>query len=117
MRKRKGNKIAVFDAKWKKMDFREIDFDRADFFQINTYIAFLRTKYPESEVVCGGLLYPFTEEISVDNSHAKNWLNNSETKFIVDGIRMNEIIKEGKKTEEFSCNTESFVARLQQILN
>jgi hypothetical protein len=30
---------------------------------------------------------------------------------------MNKIIKEGEVTEEFSCNTEGFVARLQQTLN
>ena len=107
---RKDNKIAVFDAKWKKMDFEYNDFDRSDFFQINTYIAFLRTKYPELEVVCGGLLYPFTEEISVDNSHAKNWLNNSETKFIVDGIQMK------KNDEEYEYKTQEFIDRLKQIL-
>ena len=111
MRKRKGNKIVVFDAKWKKMDFEYNDFDRSDFFQINTYIAFLKTEDPESEVVCGGLLYPFTKEISVDNSHAKNWLNNSETKFIVDGIQMK------KNDEEYKYKTQEFIDRLKQILN
>ncbi|MBT7817599.1 MAG: hypothetical protein HN566_12760 [Polaribacter sp.] len=111
MRKRKGNKIVVFDAKWKKMDFEYNDFDRSDFFQINTYIAFLKTEDPESEVVCGGLLYPFTKEISVDNSHAKNWLNNSETKFIVDGIQMK------KNDEEYEYKTQEFIDRLKQILN
>lgn len=111
MRKRKGNKIAVFDAKWKKMDFIKYDFDRSDFFQINTYIAFLKTENPQSDVVCGGLLYPLTEEISVDNSHAEKWLNNSETKFIVDGIQMK------KNEEEYEYKTQEFIDRLKQILN
>ena len=108
---RKGSKIVVFDAKWKKMDFREIDFDRSDFFQINTYIAFLRTEYPKHEIVCGGLLYPLTEDISIDNSHAVKWLNNSETKFIVDGIQMK------KNDEEYEYKTQEFIDRLNQILN
>ena len=108
---RKGSKIVVFDAKWKKMDFREIDFDRSDFFQINTYIAFLRTEYPKHEIVCGGLLYPLNEDISIDNSHAVKWLNNSETKFIVDGIQMK------KNDEEYEYKTQEFIDRLNQILN
>ena len=108
---RKGNKIAVFDAKWKKMDFIKYDFDRSDFFQINTYIAFLKAENPESEVVCGGLLYPLTEEISVNNSHAEKWLNNSATKFIVDGIQMK------KNDEEYKYKTQEFIERLKQILN
>ena len=108
---RKGSKIVVFDAKWKKMDFEWKDFDRSDFFQINTYIAFLKTECPKHEIVCGGLLYPLTEEISVDNSHAKNWLNNSETKFIVDGIQMK------KNDEEYEYKTQEFIDRLNQILN
>jgi 5-methylcytosine-specific restriction enzyme subunit McrC len=111
MQNKKEKKIAVFDAKWKKMDFEWKDFDRADFFQINTYIAFLKTEYPESEVVCGGLLYPLTEEISVNNSHAEKWLNNSETKFIVDGIQMK------KNDEEYEYKTQEFIDRLKQILN
>jgi len=91
---KKGNKIMVFDAKYKKMTFKNRyenggDLDRNDFFQINTYMTYY-DKQENLEVIAGGLLYPMESNIEKSNAHADNWFGDTKTKFIVDGIDLSE---------------------------
>ena len=106
---KKENKIAVFDAKWKKMSFIKDDFDRSDFFQINTYISYLKNQ-KKYDVVTGGLLYPLEKDFGdIQTKHSENWLDDNSTKFIVDGIQMKDEIN----TDE----VEEFICRMQGVLN
>lgn len=89
----KGNQVLVFDAKYKNMGFHYFDYDRADFFQIHTYIQYYQQK---GKVIAGGLLYPlsakFDEERMASNFSASLFdENGSSTKFIVDGIDLSNI--------------------------
>ena len=112
----KGNKIAVFDAKWKKMEFKKNDLDRTDFFQINTYISYYNNL--GLDVIVGGLLYPFELEddidIDISKSHSNQWIGNKKVKFIVDGIKIpkiNDLFGVNLKDEE-----DNFIKRLDDIL-
>ncbi len=110
---KKGNKIVVFDAKWKKMSFIKSDFDRSDFFQINTYISYLKNQ-KEYDVIAGGLLYPLEKDFGdIQKKHSVNWLNDNSTNFIVDGIQM---IKNDTNNECYFKIGE-FVDRMKGILN
>lgn len=83
---RHGNDVMVFDAKWKRMQFNGYDVDRADFFQIHTYIQYYQQQ--GLNVIAGGLLYPIAE-IEERRIGAQEQLFGSifgTTTFIVDGI-------------------------------
>lgn len=120
----KGDKVAIFDAKWKRMkgEKREVklsDLDRGDFFQIHSYIAYY--KAIGKEVVAGGLLYPLDNEFPVgkDNTRASLWGKDNGTKFIVDGICLADSDKledYTKYKEEISSRTEKFIERIKGYL-
>lgn len=83
-----GNKIIVLDAKYKRMQFDYFDYDRADFFQIHTYINYYNQN---KNVIAGGLLYPFSKQFD-EIRQEKNMsdtlfsVDSTPTKFTVDGI-------------------------------
>lgn len=100
----KGNKVAVFDAKYKLMKGHYLDVDRSDFFQIHTYKAFYNSN---RQLLLSGLLYPIIKtnfEFKINNSFI-----NSNTIFFVGGIKIdNEINKEYNKTR-FSQSSENLM--------
>ncbi|MFP8894050.1 5-methylcytosine restriction system specificity protein McrC [Chryseobacterium sp. EZn1] len=88
----KGDEIAIWDAKYKKMLGRRFDVDRSDFFQIHTYIQnFLNHKF----VKVGGLLYPISNRPDFNNYKSPYLINERGAKvnFIIDGIELTEEIE------------------------
>lgn len=106
----KDNKVMVFDAKSKKMEFGGRnkygagDLDRNDFFQINTYMTYY-DKQKDLEVIAGGLLYPIGKEFDESKAHSNNWFGDSKTKFIVDGIDLSYIEKGVTEEQSEEKNT------------
>ena len=114
MKHKLTNQIIVFDAKFKKMRLHKSqsnysDLDRSDFYQIHSY-----TQYYQPNVIVGGLIYPLSKEINIDNTHAENLFDNEEikTRFIVDGIH---ITKE-MSMSEINEKEEEFLMRLENII-
>ena len=93
---KKNNDVLVLDAKYKRMRFKYYDYDRADFFQIHTYMNYLHQKH---NVIAGGLLYPISEKfdrVRQDRNISKTLfsLNKVNTSFVIDGIEYTEIDEE-----------------------
>lgn len=101
---RKGNKIAVFDAKYKLMRGHYQDVDRADFFQIHTYKAYYSKV---SELIISGLLYPIVNNEMYKQPVAS--ILNKTTKFFVGGISINEDIDKKNNIEIFKKDTEQLL--------
>ncbi|TCI85319.1 5-methylcytosine restriction system specificity protein McrC [Tenacibaculum sp. M341] len=97
----KGNKVAVFDAKYKFMKGHYSDVDRSDFFQIHTYKAYYNKK---NKLVISGLLYPITSNNIKKES--VNSILNDYTKFLIGGINI----------EEFT-NTEETILKFRKSAN
>lgn len=119
---KKGSDLLIFDAKYKLMIGRKEDIDRADYFQIHTYIHYLKQEY---DVTVGGLIYPFSVPLSskLENDTRSFSLFGqgvSETKYCVDGIDLsflkNRIIDE-QVEQEFEVAEQHFVDRIQKLLN
>jgi 5-methylcytosine-specific restriction endonuclease McrBC regulatory subunit McrC len=124
---KKGNDVMVFDAKWKRMKFNQYDVDRADLYQIHTYIQYYQQK--GFNVIAGGLLYPISaeKESLVDNRHSNLFGNRNEsTVFLVDGICFGkEKNADGNKLDKdkieiwknlFSSDTEAFLDRIKRYV-
>jgi hypothetical protein len=119
---KKGNNLAVWDAKYKRMTGQKIDLDREDFFQIHTYIQyFLLNKVQPYNVICGGLFYPLSDNKLVDDNssgfvgYTSDNLLTSEgpkTKFVVDGIK----VWDGMGKAEFENETGEFLKRIKSYL-
>jgi 5-methylcytosine-specific restriction enzyme subunit McrC len=98
----KVNDIMIWDAKYKRMEYNYFDFDRADFFQIHTYLSYFNQS---KNVVIGGLLYPLSKEFNL-NKQERNKANSlfsegkSKTKFAVDGIDYSNLSNESINLEE-----------------
>jgi 5-methylcytosine-specific restriction endonuclease McrBC regulatory subunit McrC len=90
---RKGNRVAVFDTKYKKMNYRGKDengmgdVDRLDFFQIHTYMSYYQSQ-PDIEFIGGGLLYPLSEGWNRMACFSQNVLGHNHAWFCVDGIEI-----------------------------
>jgi hypothetical protein len=63
------------------------DVDRADFFQIHTYMSYYQTQ-ADIEFIGGGLLYPLSQAYNDSNCFSTNQLENHQAWFLVDGIEM-----------------------------
>lgn len=72
----------VFDAKYKRMLYRGIDVDRADFFQIHTYISYMQHL---GTVKFAGLLYPVEKDFGLLNTSTSLYNLRDTCKFIADG--------------------------------
>lgn len=95
-----GNDFMVFDAKYKLMSGKQQDVDRADVFQIHTYIQFVQ--HHMGNVVIGGLLYPISTEgeenkessiLGTSKFYSDNIFGidgKHDTAFIVDGVVCSE---------------------------
>ena len=109
----KDNNLVVFDTKYKRMNFKGKDnfgmgdLDRADFFQINTYMSHYQST--DCKLLVGGLLYPIEGDFQENRTrcHSEKWFGNSETKFIVDGIELSDF----KVDENIETNYETIKAR------
>ncbi|WP_405377501.1 5-methylcytosine restriction system specificity protein McrC [Nonlabens sp. Asnod3-A02] len=118
----KEGQYLVWDAKYKRMKFDYFDYDRADFFQIHTYINYHQQK---GKVLTAGLLYPLSkqfkeERIKKNKSSTLYGIGNQETTFIVDGIDYSTISPEVTdydnqvnklKEEEFN-----FLNRIEKVI-
>ncbi len=125
---KKGNDIMVFDAKWKRMEYRSEDVDRTDFFQIHTYIQYYHRE--GHNVIAGGLLYPISsEEEKLKGNKTFSALHgiDDSTTFIVDGICFGDEIKHGdegemteadweKKKKMFEDSTDAFLERIRKLI-
>ncbi|MBB6239946.1 5-methylcytosine-specific restriction endonuclease McrBC regulatory subunit McrC [Pedobacter sp. AK013] len=110
MRHRETGKIAVFDAKFKKMDMINRDVDRADLHQIHSYAG-----YYGVDMIMSGLLYPLSKEIPIDKSHSESLygVGRNQIRFIVDGVNVNS----GMKMAEIITHEDRFIARIRKKLN
>ncbi|MBX2952045.1 MAG: hypothetical protein KF870_06040 [Leadbetterella sp.] len=81
MEHKKSGKIAVFDAKFKKMQMTYNDVDRNDLHQIHSYSGYYR-----NNLIASGLLYPLSKDIKEPHTETLYGNNSNEIKFIVDGI-------------------------------
>jgi len=108
-----GNRVAVWDAKYKRMRGNPIDIDRSDFFQIHSYIQqFLNHR----EVKSGGLLYPISDSNADFTKYKSPYLMNEEgakLNFIIDGIEL----KEEEETETILRLEDDFLDRIINHLN
>ncbi|MFB9056705.1 hypothetical protein ACFFU9_08115 [Mariniflexile ostreae] len=115
MKHKKTNQIVVFDAKFKKMRLHKnlsnySDVDRSDFYQIHSYI-----QYYQPDVIAGGLIYPLSNQINVDTTHSDRLFGNPniDTKFIVDGILVNEEMS----ISDINEKENEFLFRLENVIN
>ncbi len=110
MKQRSNNKIAVFDAKFKKMEMSNKDVDRNDLHQIHSYVG-----YFNDEIIAGGLLYPLSKEIEIGKAYSDNLygVQNNQINFIVDGVYVNEKLT----MKELIQKEDEFVERIASKLN
>ena len=85
----RANDLLVWDAKYKVMKLDRGDFDRADYFQIHTYIQYFQQI---ENVICGGLLYPLsvpiTEQFGLKASSPILFgRSKANTKFLIEKVR------------------------------
>ncbi len=111
---KKDNKVLVFDAKSKSMEFRGRyenggDLDRNDFFQINTYMSYYQNQ--GYNVIAGGLLYPMKSPFEKAKCHADHWFGNEKTKFIVDGLELSDV----KSMEDMEDMENNFICRIEEL--
>lgn len=110
MQNNKTGKVIVFDAKFKQMrqDYR--DLDRADFYQIHTYMS-----YYSDNLLLGGLLYPLINEHNSEISHSESLfdLDDSRPRFIVDGIK----ISTEMKLDDIHKNETAFLKRIKDLID
>lgn len=103
----KKNEVAVWDAKYKRMNGRYYDVDRSDFFQIHTYIQYQLSR---RTVKAGGLLYPISCSPNFDEYKSPYLINEEGVKmnFSIDGIELSE----GKENERYIQAEAEFIQRI-----
>ena len=107
---RKSGKVVLFDAKYKKMEMRNKDVDRADLHQIHSYSGYYR-----KDLIACGLIYPLSKEVNTTKAHSAYIYGNRENdiKFIVDGI----YVFENQTMKELIKNEMDFVERVSNRIN
>lgn len=113
----RGNDVMVFDTKYKRMMMRGTkegvwDVDRNDFFQINTYMSYYHNQ--GLHVKAGGLLYPIEVKFDSQKCYSNNWLGNSNTKFIIDGIDLSN--KDSLTMADILKSENTFVERIHKLI-
>ena len=107
-----NNKVAILDAKFKRMGFKNGDVDRSDLHQIHSYAGYYREK-GDTVVLCS-LIYPLSVDLEKEEKTEKKYFKNrsttlygidkSETTFAIDGIYKGKKIVENKKQNEDNEN-------------
>ena len=111
----KNGKILVFDAKYKRMNFRGRshngmgDVDRNDFFQIHTYMSYYMPNY---DVVAAGLLYPISIEHDKDKCYSDTALGN-DILFVIDGI---DQLDKDLSNDNLLDSENRFIERIRSIV-
>lgn len=110
MRHRTSGKVVVLDAKFKKMEMRNEDVDRADLHQIHSY-----SGYYKGDLKASGLIYPLSKEISTDRAHSKSiyGIDDNEAQFIIDGI----YVSEKQTMKDLIISEDAFVGRIASVIN
>ncbi len=99
---------AVFDAKFKKMEFKGKDVDRMDLFQIHSYAGYFRLHCGYGKLKACGLLYPLSKNqnsekdvVAKGNVEALPLygISGAEEKFFIDGVYVGEKTQPGKNSE------------------
>jgi 5-methylcytosine-specific restriction endonuclease McrBC regulatory subunit McrC len=114
------NEVAVFEAKYKRMNMKTGggdgnygDLDRSDFFQIHTYMSYFNKN---KNLVAGGLLYPLNTKLIKEKTYAESWLG-GEGKFVVDGIDLSEFENNtNDNIDELVKKENDFIKRMIEIL-
>lgn len=116
---RKGDKVIVFDTKYKTMNmygknqYGAGDVDRGDFFQINTYLSYYQNQ--GLDVILGGLLYPM-KKFELYRCHSDTYFGNCKTKFIVDGINILDLNQDTDDFDELVKIENEFINRIRTYL-
>jgi len=100
----------IWDAKYKRMKAENRDVDRADFFQIHTYIL----TQVDKKIKVGGLLYPLSiqENYSNEKFTSPYLLQDDglKIKFAIDGIQLHKEIDDS----QFNIRQTEFINRIKQ---
>ncbi|MBI9080816.1 MAG: hypothetical protein JEY79_13890 [Pseudodesulfovibrio sp.] len=109
MKHRETGKVAVFDAKFKKMNFDRRDVDRSDFHQIHSYSGFY-----QNVLMASGLIYPLSEECNIEKAHSTSLYGSgdNEINFIIDGI----YVSEGHSMKQVIENENAFLERVSNTV-
>lgn len=127
----KADKVMVFDAKYKRMNFNKGggdgafgDLDRSDFYQIHSYMSYYQNQ-ENPTLIAGGLLYPIETEFNCrfndekcdetydrKKAHSDSWFGNGKVKFIVDGI---DLSKKNLTIEDIKFSEDAFIDRIKKI--
>jgi 5-methylcytosine-specific restriction enzyme subunit McrC len=107
--KHRSGKVVVFDAKFKKMEMRNEDIDRADLHQIHSY-----SGYYQNNLIASGLIYPLTKQLEIDKPQPVTLYgsDNNEVRFIVDGV----FVDQDQTMEMLIENENLFVKRIQNLI-
>jgi 5-methylcytosine-specific restriction endonuclease McrBC regulatory subunit McrC len=113
----RDDEVMVWDAKYKRMRFEFFDYDRADFFQIHTYINYYHQSF---KVVAGGLLYPLSKKFDSNkqlNNRSETLfsLESTKTKFVVDGIDYSNISGGNLNSAGIKEEEAMFVSRISSL--
>jgi hypothetical protein len=73
--------------------------------QLHTYMAYYQQQ--GLNLIAGGLLYPLSKDHDVMECYAEQWLGNSKTMFIVDGIRVKAKPTDDKKMNDQNSANEA----------
>lgn len=108
----KGDEIAVWDAKYKRMLGGYYDVDRADFFQIHTYILNYLSNY---KVKSGGLLYPISvRDFDYTKFNAPYLMKEEghQMNYCIDGIELQEINDNSSSKDK----RKEFISRIKHYI-
>lgn len=113
-----SNNVAVFDIKYKRMNFKGNtsydmgDLDRNDFFQIHTYMAYYQNS--NKNLIGGGLWYPIEEALPEKKATTGKFMDKENIFFGVDGINLTNLKNIG--SEEFYSIDSGIVSRENEFV-
>ena len=102
--------IVVIDAKYKKMDFRNLDVDRNDLHQMHSYAGYFQIESHKPVKLCS-LIYPATQDIEPQKTIDRIYgIDNADTRFSVGYIKV------GNTYKEMIQNERAFLKRLERSI-
>lgn len=104
----RNDKILVFDAKYKRMNYSNLDVDRDDVFQIHTYSYYFDKLHKE---IHSGLIYPLEHRNEKElEKHTILTKANNKSYFFIEGLEVNN-------PDLFEQNIECFINAIKLKLN